>query len=212
MLRAISNCMFGIAFVLIAGAMGLLVAGLGVTGEALAVNSVSIGDNFFAPQSIAISAGSAVEWRNDGTRPHTSTSDSGIWDSDLLRNGQTFSQAFNSAGTFTYNCAFHPEMAGTVVVEASAPVEPTPAPTQPPAAATQATPGPAQQGSNQPSAAQVSSGPNVAFPNGGGPPLPRSEMFQGALVLVAIGSAFAVGGLALLIVAVRTGPRATGCG
>jgi len=183
--------------------MGLLVAGLGVTGEALAVNSVSMGDNFFAPQSITIPAGSAVEWRNDGTRPHTSTSDSGIWDSDLLRNGQTFSQALNSAGTFTYNCAFHPEMTGTVVVEAAASVE-TPAPTAPPAVASQNTPPPVQQGSNQPSVAQVPSGANVALPNGGGPPLPRSEMFQGALVLVAIGFAFAVGGLVLLTLTLRT--------
>jgi plastocyanin len=47
---------------------------------------------------------------------HTITADNGSWDSGSLGKGQSFSQVFTQAGTFTYHCAVHPSMKGTVVV------------------------------------------------------------------------------------------------
>ncbi len=78
--------------------------------------SVSIQDFSFAPASIMIRAGQTVVWRNNGPSAHTTTSDNGVWDSGSLGVGGTFSHTFSSAGTFTYHCAIHPFMHGTVVV------------------------------------------------------------------------------------------------
>ena len=119
-------------------------------GQALAVNAVSVGDNFFSPQSIAVNAGEAVEWKNDGNLPHTVTSDTGTFDSGLVMKTNAFSQTFEVAGTFTYYCAVHPEMVGTVVVEA--PVQPTPEPTAAPA---DPGPAPAQPAAPNPATADV---------------------------------------------------------
>ena len=208
MLRFCSQGMFFLAVVFIAGALALAVAGFQMSGEAVAVNAVSIGDNFFAPQSIAVTAGTAVEWRNDGALPHTTTSDSAVWDSGMVKNGQTFSQVFPTPGTFTYNCAFHPEMTGTVVVEAAAGT-PTPAPT-PTQAPTQAPTG-SNAGSQPPAGQQGSGGAQPAaagalsMPIGGGPPPLQGDMFRGAIVLGILGVALAGGGATLTFASLRAG-------
>jgi plastocyanin len=61
--------------------------------------------------------GTTVTWTNDDGVNHTVTSDQGAFDSGPLATGQTFSQTFNQAGTFTYHCTIHPSMQGTVVVQ-----------------------------------------------------------------------------------------------
>jgi plastocyanin len=198
MLNYLARTSFSLSIVLIAAAIGLVFAGISMTGEAMAVNTVSMGDNFFSPQSIAVPAGSAIEWRNDGNLPHTSTADGGAWDSGLVLKTKTFSQAFATAGTFTYNCAVHPEMVGTVVVEAAAQQPtPTPAPTAAPAAAA----------ANSPAAAPaaIPAAPAAGtLPVGGGPPL-AEDWFQGAMVLAILGGALALVGAAALAAAARSG-------
>jgi hypothetical protein len=47
---------------------------------------------------------------------HTVTADDGSWGSSTLGQGATYSQVFTSPGTYTYHCAIHPSMKGTVVV------------------------------------------------------------------------------------------------
>jgi hypothetical protein len=61
-------------------------------------------------------AGSTVTWMNSGAAPHTVTADDGAFDSDRLAPGASFSQPFDTAGTFTYHCEIHPQMTGTIVV------------------------------------------------------------------------------------------------
>lgn len=68
-----------------------------------------------APASITIPAGSTVRWTSQGDT-HTSTSDTGLWDSGNIPHGDTFSYTFNTPGTYTYQCKLHPNMAGTVNV------------------------------------------------------------------------------------------------
>jgi plastocyanin len=190
----IARSSFLLSIISIAGAMGLLYAGMQVPGEAVAVNSVSMGDNFFQPGSITVQAGSAVEWKNTGNLPHTATADSGAFDSGMLKKDKTFSQVFEVPGAFPYVCSFHPEMVGTVVVEAAS--QPTPAPTVPPAASN---PNPAPQ---QPAAPAVALAPG-ALPVGGGPPL-DAGMARGAIALVVIGIAFAALGGGAMTLAART--------
>jgi plastocyanin len=83
---------------------------------------VSIGDFFFAPQSVTIKVGDTVRWTNNGAAPHTTTSGTsptgdGKWASGILSSGQSFSFTFTQAGTFPYFCAVHPFMIGTVTVQ-----------------------------------------------------------------------------------------------
>ena len=78
--------------------------------------NASIQDFSFSPNPINIRVGQMVVWRNNGPSPHTATSDSGVWNSGTLNPGAMFAFTFNSPGTFTYHCDFHPAMRGTVVV------------------------------------------------------------------------------------------------
>jgi plastocyanin len=71
----------------------------------------------FNPNPITISRGGSVTWMNNDTTSHTSTSDSGMWNSGTLAPGAQFTATFSSAGTFTYHCAIHPGMVGSVVVQ-----------------------------------------------------------------------------------------------
>ena len=197
MLSWIARSSFFLSVVAIAGAMGLLYAGMQIPGEAVAVNSVSMGDNFFQPQSINVQVGQAVEWKNNGNLPHTATADTGAFDSGLVMKTKAFSQVFEVAGTFPYACAVHPEMVGTVVVAAAAPAE-TPAPTAAPAASNPNPP------AGQPAvpAAPAAPAPGT-LPVGGGPPLAPGTA-QGAIALVVIGVAFAAIGGGAMTLAART--------
>jgi plastocyanin len=68
---------------------------------------------------LVISMGTTVTWTNTDAIAHTSTSDTGVWDSGILAPGQSFSFTFASTGTFPYHCAIHgaASMSGTIVVQ-----------------------------------------------------------------------------------------------
>lgn len=109
-----------------------------------AAGRVSIADFAFSPASITVHVGDSVTWTNSDSVPHTTTSDTEIWNSGALQPGASFSHTFTSAGSFAYHCMIHPFMTGTVIVQpagaaapAAAPV-PSPAPTTAVAAPSQA--------------------------------------------------------------------------
>jgi plastocyanin len=84
-------------------------------------SGVSIGDNFFAPSTLTVPAGTTVVWTHNGSSQHTVTSGngspSGLFDSGTLNHGQTFSFRFNDSGTFQYYCMVHGTMmSGTITV------------------------------------------------------------------------------------------------
>jgi plastocyanin len=104
------------------------------TGATVATTqAVSMVDFAFQPDPISIPVGTSVQWANatSGTSstPHTTTSDTGLWDSGTLNAGQTFSITFKNPGTFTYHCTFHQSlgMTGTITV-----IAPTSTPTRTP--------------------------------------------------------------------------------
>jgi len=80
------------------------------------VTDVSIVDFAFEPQVVTITAGSSVRWTNNGMFIHTSTSDTGVWDSGDIGQGSTFTETFDTPGTYAYHCMHHPFMMGTIVV------------------------------------------------------------------------------------------------
>ena len=108
-------------------AAAFVAAILALAPTAALAESVSITDFQFSPATVTITAGDSVTWTNNtSSTPHTSTSDTGAWDSGTIDGGASFTHTFSTAGTFAYHCNFHPQMTGTVVVQAA---ETTPPPT-----------------------------------------------------------------------------------
>jgi plastocyanin len=78
--------------------------------------TISIKNSVFGTgQTVVVKAGTTVTWVNNDDTVHTSTSDSGLWDSGIIQIGSSFSHTFSTAGTFPYHCNVHP-MTGTIVV------------------------------------------------------------------------------------------------
>lgn len=104
------------------GALGILAVGAALVLQPAhaASGGVSIVDFTFSPASITVNTGDTVTWMNTGSATHTATSDAGAFDSGLLKPGAGFSFTFSQPGTFTYHCNVHPNMHGTVVVQAAA--------------------------------------------------------------------------------------------
>lgn len=95
----------------------LCLAGTVLTGAAgAAIFDVDIVSNTFDPTPITVCTGDTVRWTNYDTLHHSATSDTGVWDSGLLFQGDSYSFTFTSAGTYDYHCIIHPSMTATVEV------------------------------------------------------------------------------------------------
>src|ERR1700694_5536767 len=106
-----------------------------VSSASAANTTVPVGNFFFCSSSFqngtcttTISVGDTVSWSFAGaTVPHTTTSDTGAWDSHPVSPGGSFQFTFTQAGSFPYHCAIHPTlMHGVIVVQAAAAATPTP--------------------------------------------------------------------------------------
>lgn len=98
------------------GAMDMAMGG----EESMAKDTaVSIANFAFSPQTIEIAVGDSVTWTNNDSTQHTATqSPSGSgFQSGPLATGSTFSQTFDTAGTYDYFCEYHANMTGTIVVK-----------------------------------------------------------------------------------------------
>jgi plastocyanin len=94
------------------------------------VANINIVNFAFSPNTVSIKVNDSVTWTWVGS-PHSTTSDTGLWDSGVLETGATFSHKFTSAGSFPFHCNVHPFMTGTIGVQAAS-VPPTVAFTSPP--------------------------------------------------------------------------------
>jgi plastocyanin len=84
---------------------------------ATSVKGVKIINFAFKPKTITIAKGTKVKWTNGGSVAHTSTSNTGLWDSGALAPGAAFAHVFKKAGTFKYRCTIHPTlMHGKILV------------------------------------------------------------------------------------------------
>jgi plastocyanin len=87
--------------------------------------------NRFDPAEITVAPGTTVTWVTVSGSPHTSTSDTGVWDSSnraqlgdnytRLAVGESFSFTFNQVGEYPYYCIPHRNsgMVGKVTVSAT---------------------------------------------------------------------------------------------
>ena len=79
--------------------------------------SVEIKDFAFNPPAIDVPVGGSVTWTNGDAAPHTATGlDREALQSGTIAAGASFTQEFDTAGTYEYFCEFHPNMAGSIVV------------------------------------------------------------------------------------------------
>jgi len=115
------------------GLLGLGICSIPYTaGLRAAVANVSIGDDFFSPTSTNINVGDEVKWTWIGSVMHSTTSNTGLWDSGIHAGGEfTFSNSFPSAGNFPYHCNVHAFMVASITVQAAS-TPPTVTLTNPP--------------------------------------------------------------------------------
>jgi plastocyanin len=78
---------------------------------------VTISDLAFSPAEITAKVGDTIEWINRDFVEHTATDKSGAWDVDIAA-GHSGALTLTTPGTFAYICRFHPNMTGTIHVEA----------------------------------------------------------------------------------------------
>jgi plastocyanin len=96
----------------------LLALAFGVPGTARAADTEVTIDNFtFGPAKLTVKAGTTVTWVNHDDIPHTVVS-IGHFRSGALDTDDKYSFTFAAPGTYVYFCSLHPQMQGTVVVEA----------------------------------------------------------------------------------------------
>jgi plastocyanin len=74
----------------------------------------------FSPLQVTLVIGvnNTVTWVNDDNAAHTVTAKDGSFGSGNMGAGSSFTYTFTAAGTYTYYCAYHAWMVGTVVVKA----------------------------------------------------------------------------------------------
>jgi plastocyanin len=95
--------------------------------------TIDIKNYAFAPATATVAVGTKVTWVNEDTVPHTVTTTSGpaSFDNGQVAPGASFSAIFETAGTYSYYCADHPNMKATITVTggSTASSSPTVAPT-----------------------------------------------------------------------------------
>ncbi|HEX6047844.1 MAG TPA: cupredoxin family copper-binding protein [Gemmatimonadaceae bacterium] len=77
---------------------------------------VTIRNLRYERDTVTISAGDVVVWRNVDPLDHTATSDSGEFDSPPIGPRKAWSHRFTATGTYTYHCKPHPFMKATIHV------------------------------------------------------------------------------------------------
>lgn len=87
----------------------------GVPAEPAA--TITIADFVFTGAT-NVAVGETLTVTNEDSVGHTWTSTDGRFDSGSLAQGATFEHSFDEAGSYDYFCSVHPDMTGTITVEA----------------------------------------------------------------------------------------------
>lgn len=82
---------------------------------------VTIQNFKFNPNIVTIPVGGSVTFKNLDQVAHTATDSKKAFDSGDLKQGQSWTYTFKTAGTYSYVCSYHPMMKAEVVVGNSTP-------------------------------------------------------------------------------------------
>jgi plastocyanin len=81
-------------------------------------HTIVISGSKFQLPALTVNSGDTVEWKNNDIVPHTATStDSNAFDSGRIEVGGSWRYVANKKGTYNYECSFHPNMQGRLVVK-----------------------------------------------------------------------------------------------
>jgi len=77
------------------------------SSDAGSTEEVIVIDSTYRLKVITVSVGTTVTWVYDAGLPHTVTSDTNVFNSGTLSEGETFTFTFTEEGVFPYFCQFH---------------------------------------------------------------------------------------------------------
>jgi plastocyanin len=90
---------------------------LTVSASASEVVRITIHDLAFSPAEVSAKVGDTIEWVNSDFVDHTATANDGTWDVAIAA-GKSAQFKLEQPGTVTYYCKIHPNMTGTIHVNA----------------------------------------------------------------------------------------------
>ena len=95
---------------------------IGTVGDVETVNettggTITINHFIFEPAELAVAVGKTVTWIHNNNVSHTIISKDGLFESDVLENGDKFTFVFSEPGVYEYYCSIHPSMQGKITVE-----------------------------------------------------------------------------------------------
>jgi plastocyanin len=73
--------------------------------------------NFMFAMDVKVTPGSTVTWKNMDGEPHTVVSTDGLFRSQALDEGDSYSFKFEKPGVYKYICSIHPRMKATITVK-----------------------------------------------------------------------------------------------
>lgn len=94
---------------------GSLAPQTSVISDASAVTVEIVNFDFF-PRELTVLTGAKVTWTNRDVAPHDATEEADGWSTGMLRQGDSGTLAFDSAGAYRYLCTIHPTMRATLRV------------------------------------------------------------------------------------------------
>jgi plastocyanin len=119
-MKRISQCLALVALLMV-GALGIAACspGAGGGGEGSGAGSsavtVSLKSIAFEPSDITVAVGGTVTFVNNDSVTHDIVGEG--WDSGAIAPGASFSQTFDTAGTFQIHCSIHPSMTASITVK-----------------------------------------------------------------------------------------------
>jgi plastocyanin len=124
--------------------------------HAAASITVTLTSSSVSPNPLTINVGDTVTWVNGDGANHMIMSSDGSFNSPVLAAGQNFSNTFQTPGTYTYYCMFHPSVTGTITVQAAT-ATPNPTATPAPTSNSTATPNPTSNSTSSPTSTPTDS-------------------------------------------------------
>jgi plastocyanin len=104
------------------GLMSVCLLGIAPAAAAQPAPTINMNSDSFDQTQVQIAAGQTVVWKNGNGLVHTVTADDSSFDSGDIPFGGTFSQEFDTPGTYPYYCTYHGDvggvgMSGVIVVQ-----------------------------------------------------------------------------------------------
>ena len=94
----------------------ILLAALLPLSRGPARHTVVVAQFEFAPSPLRVSVGDTVVWENRDLVPHTASADDNAWDSGDIPARQSRVVVMREKGEYTYDCLYHSNMKGTLIV------------------------------------------------------------------------------------------------